>query len=160
MTQPEADRRIVRADRLLTGCIAGVCAVAVIGGLPAALSADGWCRLLAAGIGLLLLLRARAFTRVQHVICPLSAGLVVLAGSWSAWFVSTPPRLQPPLILGAAAVAAVIAAAAAMRSAGSAVGRARTGRLLNAAEQVLVVAVIVLAAGVLGLFPWMSAVLG
>ena len=161
-TSPPAgiDRRIGRADRVLTGCIVGVSAVAVLGAVPVALSDDASCRLLAAGIGVLLLLRSRAFSRVKHVVGPLIAGLLVCCGLWLALY-RMGPHLHQVLILGAVACSALLAVVSTRAGAArSAVARARIGRLLNAVEQVLVVAVIVLAIGVLGVFSWVSSVLG
>jgi len=156
----DLDARITRADRVLLGCLIGVGMVAAGGAIPAALIGDGWLRLLATGIGLLLLLRSRAFSRTPQVLAARIAGMLVIGCLWVGVYRGD-PQLQAVLILGAALSTAALTIGAAVTSpAGSPVGRARAGRTLDLAEQLLVVALIVLAAGVSGLFDWVSSVIG
>jgi hypothetical protein len=154
---PRLDVRVLRSDRLLIGMITGLSAVAVLGAVPAAVSANRWQLLLAAAIGAGLLLRSRVFSQVPHVVGPRSAGVIVLLVLWfgvaRAQFPDGVLFVVPVIVLGAGALLAGVLPSM------TPVVRARVGRLLNGAELVLVVAAVVLVAGVLGLFDWVGAVI-
>ena len=154
---PRLDNRVRRSDRLLIGMIGGLSAVAVLGALPAALSADRWQQLLAGAIGVGLLLRSRIYSQMPHVVGPRTAGVVVLLVLWFG--IARAQSLTggllfvvPITVLGVGALLAAVLPGM------TPVVRARVGRLLNGAELVLVVAAVVLVAGVLGLFDWVGAV--
>ena len=154
---PRLDNRVLRSDRLLIGMIGGLSAVAVLGALPAAWSADRWQQLLAGAIGVGLLLRSRVYSQIPHVVGPRTAGVVVLLVLWFG--VARAQSLTggllfvvPITVLGVGALLAAVLPGM------TPVVRARIGRLLNGAELVLVVAAVVLVAGVLGLFDWVGAV--
>ena len=150
--------RIARVDRVLIGVLLGLSGVAVLGALPAALAPDGRQQLLAAGIGVGLLLRSRVFSQVPHALGPRIAGLIVLAGLWvGQWWVDALP--DAVLVVGTALVGGVFAACAGLASGANPVTRARAGRFLDGAELALVVAVVVLTAGVFGLFDRAASVL-
>jgi type VII secretion integral membrane protein EccD len=154
----ELDARMIRADRVLTGVVVGLSLAAVVGGLPAALSADGWHRLFAIGLGVALLLRSRVFSQIRHVLPLRVGGLLVLAELWLGLTVGD-PALLVPLTLGPVALLSLTAVLTA-GTGRSAVTRARVARALDLAEVVLVAVLVVLAAGLLGWFGWLAAVIG
>ncbi len=156
----DLDQRIHRADRVLIGCLVGVSTVAAGAVIPAALSSAGGSRLLAVGIGLLLLLRSRAYSQTRHVLAPRVGGLLVFGVVWlGVYRDETAP--QSVLIVGTAvAVAALVVVVNVLDRAPSPVSHARRGRLLDLAEQLLVVALIVLTAWVVVLADWVKSVIG
>lgn len=157
--RPALDIRVLRAGWLVTGSIVGLSAAAVLGVLPAAMSADGWQQLLAGAVGIGLLLRSRVYSQIPHVLAPRIAGVLVLLflffGIVRVAMLPDAVRILFPIALFAAGTlnACVIPAMTPLV-------RARVGRLLDIAEQIGVVAAVVLAVGVLGLFGWVGAVTG
>ncbi len=154
------DGRIDRADRVLIGCLIGVSTIAVGAAIPGALSSAPGPRLLAVGIGVLLLLRSRAYSQTRHVMAPRVGALLVFGVGWLSLYrdVAAPKSV---LIVGAAvAVAVLVIAFDVLGRASSAVGLARRGRFLDLAEQALVVVLIVLLAWVVVLADWVVAVIG
>jgi hypothetical protein len=154
---PPLDARIARADRVLTGTVVGLSLVAVAGGLPAALSTDGWHRSFAIGLGMTLILRSRMFSQVRHVVAVRVGGLLVIAELGVGVAVGD-PALMPPMVLGAIALLSVTAVLTAGPGR-SPVTYARVGRSLDLAEVALVVMMVLLAAGLLGWFGWAAAVI-
>ena len=154
------DHRINRADRVLIGSLTGVSIVAAGAVIPGALSNADGPRASAVGIGLLLLLRSRAFTQTRHVLAPRVAGLLVFGVAWLGLYRDdSVPRSV--LIVGAVlATAAWVAVLEVLSRAPSPVGLARRGRLLDLAERVLVVGQIVLTAWVIVLADWVISVVG
>jgi len=153
------DARIRRADGVLTGLVTGLSLVAVLSAGPVAMSPDGWHRLFALGLGLALILRSRVFSQVRHALAVRVAAIVVVAELYVGLAIQT-PALVPPLILGAVvALAVALAATTATVTDRSPVTRARVGRTLDLLEVALVVAMVVLAAGLLGWFGWLPAVI-
>ena len=145
---------------MLIGCLIGVSTVAVGAAIPAALSSAPGSRLLAVGIGLLLLLRSRAFSQTRHVIAPRVGALLVLGVGWLGLY-RDGAAPKSVLIVGAAvAVAVLVIAFDVLGRGSSAVGLARRGRFLDLAEQALVVVLIVLLAWVVVLADWVVAVIG
>ena len=140
------DRRIDRADRALTGAIVGASLVAAAGGTVAALSDQLGVQALGGGIALALLLRSRAFSRVPHVLGPRIAGLLVCGGGWVALLRAAAAPTEV-LLLGSGALIVALVVGSGTKEMTS-VRRARIGRILDAAEQLLVVALIVLGAHV------------
>jgi len=152
------DDRIIRADRLLTGAVAGLSLAVVVGALPVAMSVDGWHRLFAAGLGVALALRSRMFSQVRHVLAMRIGAVVVGAELWVGLALRDPAVLTP-LTLGAVVAVALWV----MLHSGQQrfpVTRARLGRALDLLEVALVVAMAVVAAGLLGLLSPVAAVLG
>lgn len=155
----DLDPRITRADRILIGCLTGVSIVAAAAVIPGALSSTGGHWGLAVGIGLLLLLRSRAYSQTRHVLPPRVGGFLVLGIVWLGVYRNdTVPH--PVLIVGAAAAVAAWAVVLDVLRPPSPVGLARRGRLLDLAEQLLVVAQIVLTAWVIVLADWVTSVIG
>ncbi len=101
---------MIRADRVLTGVVIGLSLAAVVGGLPAAWSADGWHRLFAIGLGVALLLRSRVFSQIRHVLPLRVGGLLVIAELWLG-LTAGDPALLVPMILGPVALLSLTAAA-------------------------------------------------
>lgn len=172
--------RFTLADRVLTGSLIGLSLVALIAAIPAAVAGDVGNRLFAAGIGLLLLLRSRVFSQVPHLLAERVAGVLLLGAVGVGWYLTNPGALGLLLLLPITAGAAAAAVAGlgrhawplgqsgagplgqsgAVSSGAAAVSRARAARLLDLAEQLLVVAVVVFASGLLGLFDWIAVALG
>jgi len=86
--------------------------------------------------------------------------LGVLGGAIGYALTGSQAGMVGAILVAVVAVATLPALAAALNPASAPIGTARVGRLLDAAEQLLVVALVVLTAGVLGLFDWASSVLG
>jgi type VII secretion integral membrane protein EccD len=154
------DVMFARADRLLIGLLIGLSLVATASALPSAFAGDTVSRTFAVVVGVALLLRSRSFSQVPHLIAERIAGVGLLAAVGVAWYLAE-PGLRGLLILALVMVVASLAAVSGLTvSAETAIGRARTARALDLAEQVLVVAMIGLATGMLGLFHWVGSVLG
>ncbi len=156
----DLDFRITRADRVLTGCLIGVSMVAVGGVIPAALAGDGGSRALTVGIGLLLLLRSRTYSQTRHVLAPRIGGLLVFGAIWLGVYRGD-AAAQSVLIVGAAVATGALTVVIDVLERGSTpVGLARCGRILDLAEQLLVVVLIVLTAWVTVLADWVASVTG
>ena len=152
--------RFDRSDRVLTGSVIGVSLVAAAVALPAAFMADRWWQLFAGGIGLVLLLRSRSFSQVPHAVGPRIAGTVVFGALWVHAYRGAAAGVPGLLLVLAVGAVAAAMAVAGRRPADSPVGWARVSRLLGVTEQLTVVLLVVLAAGICGLFDWMSQILG
>lgn len=156
----DPDDRIGRADRVLIGCLAGASVFAAGAVAPAALSGEEGPRLLAAGIGLLILLRSRSYSQTRHVFTPRVGGLFVFGVVWLGSYLNVVlPRAM--LIVGTAVAVTTWAVGFDVLDRGSSpVGRARRARFLDLAEQALVVALIVAVAWVVALDDWVVSVMG
>ena len=165
LSHADADERVAarlaRAERWLTGCLIGAAGAALAGVLPAVAVFDRALHLLVAGVGCLMLLRARAFTLVCHGIGPRVGGMLVLAAVWWAGFRDAPSS-RAELVLGtlAALIALLMAQSSAGRDPTGPVTAARVERALDVAEWLLVLAVLLGTAGELGLAHWALSVLG
>ncbi len=150
--QPELAGRLEHSAALLRGALAGT---ALAGAVAGALLVTGtaWDRYLGVSVACGLILRSRAFSRTGHVAVPRLAGLAVLAVH-GLWLARAVPLAAPAVAPLAATVAAVLVALAALPL--SEVARARTKRLLNLVEAVVVVGMVTLAAGALGVFGWVA----
>ncbi len=156
-TGPGFDAKLTAAQRMLTGCLIGGSAAVLIGAVPAALSGNPRSTTLGFGVACLLLLRARAFAQVPHTVGPRVGGLLLLATTAIGCYRAAPSYL----FILAAAVALPVAAGLLLTSQRlSAVTAARTARMLDLLERVLVVAVVLLAAANLGLADWALALAG
>lgn len=152
----EVDRRIDRADGILVGLLAGIGLVVAICAVQLAGSADRWDGLLGVGIGGALVLRARTFSRVRHLLPLLTGGALALGAAWLSLY----QRSGPWQLLLAVAVGVLLVAVVASVQwvpALSAPMRARMTRFVDAAEMVLAVLVVLLAAGGFGLYAWVGA---
>jgi type VII secretion integral membrane protein EccD len=152
VTAEELTRRITQSNALLYGGLLGAAVLGTAGGVLLAGGA-AWDRLLGVAVGVALVLRSRAFSRVPQILPLRIAGLLVL-GVQGALALHQVPGLRPWSVVLAAAVAAGAVAVSAVPL--SEVARARVKQLLNRSELVAVVAVVVLAAAALGGFDWVD----
>jgi type VII secretion integral membrane protein EccD len=141
---------MLRADRLLTGLVAGTAALAVLGGLPL-LGQPGWAAPSLLGCACLaLLLRARHYRGLAQRLWLYGSGLAVLGLVVSLIIIHSG---QTGRLTAAAAllVIAVIAGAVAVAEPG---GRPqpRLGRLVDLVEVLAVVALVPLALQILGVY--------
>ncbi len=151
--------RVAVADRLLLGGVIGLSIVAVGGALPGALSADPGQLATTAGMGVLLVLRARIFSRVILAVVVRVGGMAVLGTGWAGLF-GAYPEFRPVLVVFGILVTSGAAVAFPADVIRSAVASARSNGLVTAAEQCLVVVLVLVSAGALGLADWATAVLG
>ena len=155
VTGDQLAARIRQSTALLSGSIPAVSLIGLAIGLVLTGSGSGWDRLLGLSVGLALILRSRAFSRIPHILPPRIAGLIVLVaqglrlsqermdGRWSAAVV--------------AAVAIVLVALSAVPL--SDISRARLKQLLNVAEMLVVASMVALAGGALGIYDWIREVI-
>lgn len=153
VTAGELTRRVTQSSALLYGGVLGAAVIGAASGVLLAASSSTWDRLLGVAVGVALLLRSRVFSRVPQILPLRIAGLLVLAVA-AALAVDRVPELRPWWVALAAAVltGAVVVSAVPL----SEVARARVKQLLNRAELLAVVAVVVLAAAALGGFDWVD----
>lgn len=116
-----------------------------------------WDHWLGLAVGVGLILRSRAFSRVSSVLPLRLAGLIVLI-LHGLRYVQDTGALRPHLLLLAAGVAAIALAISAVPL--SEVTRARVKESLNRLERIVVVAMIVLMAGSIGLYDWVGRLAG
>jgi type VII secretion integral membrane protein EccD len=140
--------RIRQSTALLYGAIAAVSAVGTATALVLTFRGDVWDRLLGTAIGLGLLLRSRAFSRIPHVLPLRTAGVAVLVGQ-GLWVVQEYPE-GSPAVAGIAAAITIVIALSAVRL--SDVARARLKQVLNLAETIVVVLSIGLVGAATGLY--------
>lgn len=153
VTGAELARRIEQSNALLYGGVLGAAVLGAASGAALAASDSGWDRPFGVAIGLALVLRSRAFSRVPQIVPLRVAGLLVLALHGTRAVLDT-PALRPWSVALATLVAAGLVAVSAVPL--SEVARARVKQLLNRAELVAVVAAVVLAAAALGVFVWVD----
>jgi ESX secretion system protein EccD len=109
---------------------------------------DAWDRVLGTVIGLGLLLRSRAFSRIPHILPLRTAGVAVLVGQ-GLWLI----REYPSGSAGVAATGAVVALVVALSAIRlSDVARARLKQVLNLGETFVVIGMFAVAGGALGLY--------
>jgi hypothetical protein len=139
--------------------LTGLSAVVLAGCGPAVVSGQGGQRLLAAGIGVELLLRSRTLSQNHHLLAPRIAGLLIIAAVIAGWSIGLP--LGPALLLPAALVTGVLVLVAVfLVPILSPVSRARAGRLMDQADRLLAVLLVVLCAGSFGLFDAITSFVG
>ncbi|WP_436532164.1 type VII secretion integral membrane protein EccD [Actinoplanes sp. HUAS TT8] len=137
----------------------GLLAAAVVAAGCGALLTRGttWDHWLGVALGVGLILRSRAFSRIPSILPLRLAGLVVLT-LHGLWYILDTPALRPYLlVLGAAAAAIGVAVSAVPLSE---VTRARVKETLNRVERVVVIAMIVLMAGAVGVYAWAGRLTG
>lgn len=144
----ELANRIRESTALLYGAIGAVSAVGTAAALVLTFYGDTWDRVLGTVIGLGLLLRSRAFSRIPHILPLRAAGVGVLLGQ-GLWLVREYPSGSAG-IAAAAGVVAVVVALSAIRL--SDVARARLKQVLNLGETFVVIAMFVVTGGALGLY--------
>src|SRR5262249_2812137 len=110
---PDLADRIRQSTALLYGAIAAVSAVGTAAPLLLPFSGKVWDRFLGTAIGLGLLLRSRAFSRIPHVLPLRTAGVAVLVGQ-GLWLIREYPE-GSVAIAGVAVAVIVIVALSAVR---------------------------------------------
>jgi type VII secretion integral membrane protein EccD len=140
--------RIRQSTALLYGAIGAVAAIGSATALVLTFSGDVWDRILGTAIGLGLLLRSRAFSRIPHVLPLRTAGVAVLVGQ-GLWVIREYPEGSFAVAGVAAAVTAIVALSAVRLSD---VARARLKQMLNLAETFVVIATIAIIGGALGIY--------
>lgn len=152
LTGEEFASRLRTSTALLQGGLVAAAAVGVTAGVYLS-GGSVWDRCLGIAVGAGLLLRSRAFSRIPHIL-PVRVGglLVVLIAALHE--VQRSPALRAVTI--PLAVAVVVAGVGLSAVPLAAVARARVKRVLNYAEVVVVVALVVLAAGASGVYDWVA----
>jgi type VII secretion integral membrane protein EccD len=149
ITADELSRRIRLSAELLTGSVLGVSAVTAWSAGMLAMSTGLWDRILAATLGIAILLRSRVFSQVHHVIPVRVAGLAVLVANGLHLYRDNPDArvlmlLAPVLVTVALLVLSSLTL--------SDIVQARIKQLLNIAEIVVFVVLFPALAMALGLF--------
>jgi hypothetical protein len=139
----QVQHRVHRARTLLTGLVVSCYIAAAVGIVVLTRDLDiAWPCVLAAILGVLLLLRARLFRRVSQVVAPLAAAAVArVAGAFAATRAWAP---DAPVLLGAVAPVALVLAAAAGARGVRGIGRVdpKAARTLDTVETLLLLAVV------------------
>jgi type VII secretion integral membrane protein EccD len=149
LSQEALVNRIRQSSWLLTGALAALAALGGVAGVGLAYQPTAWDRLLALAVGLGLLLRSRLFSRIAHVLPLRLAGVTVVAAL--ALRHGTPlDILAPWFAVVTLLVVVVVAGISALPL--SDITHARVKQLLNWFEYVVVIAMVVLAAGALGVY--------
>jgi type VII secretion integral membrane protein EccD len=149
----ELATRHQQSDGMLVGGLAGVCVVVAWGVVELAASDAAWDPYLAGSVGLVAVLRSRVFSRFRHMVGLRALG-VLTAVALVARVAADEPDLRPWLVVLAAVLAAALVAVSSLPL--SPVTRARIRRVLNVAEFLVVVDMVVVLAGSLGLFDWVA----
>lgn len=144
MTVGQLRARYRTSNDLLVGFLVGLAVVVAVAGSALDLSGAGWDRYLAVAVGVAALLRSRVFSRISHLL-PLRVAAVVVGA------VALVPRHQDWLAVSVLAAAVVAAVALATVNLGE-IHRARVKRTLNTLEFVVIVVLVVVAAGALGVY--------
>jgi type VII secretion integral membrane protein EccD len=143
----ELARRIAQSHTLLFGGVLGTAVLAAAGGGLLAASGSVWDRLLAAAVGLALVLRSRVFSQVPQIVPLRAAGLLLLGLSGGLVVQEVAARHPAAVGLPAVVMAGAVAACLVPRTE---IARARLRQLLDRAEPVAVAAMVGLAAAALG----------
>jgi type VII secretion integral membrane protein EccD len=148
LTQETLVDRIRHSSWLLTGALATLATIGGVAGVVLAASVL-WDWLLAVAIGMGLLLRSRLLSRVAHVL-PLRTWGVIALAAVALRHVTANEILRPWLAVATLLVAVVVAMVSTVPL--SDITHARVKQLLNWFEYVVVIGLIVLAAGALGVY--------
>ena len=144
----ELANRIRQSTALLYGAIGAVSAIGTAAAIVLTFYGDAWDRGLGTVIGLGLLLRSRAFSRIPHILPLRTAGVAVLV-SQGLWLIRGYPQDSVAVAAVAAAVTVVVGLSAIRLSD---VARARLKQVLNLSETFVVIAMIAVVGGALGLY--------
>lgn len=137
------------SNAILVGALLGVAVVVVWGGLSLDLAGGRWDRPLALSLAAAAVLRARVFSRTQHMLPLRIAGVVVAVGGLLRYGYEE-PSLTSSLVLFLAVASAAGIALASMPM--SEITRARVKRTLNLVEFLVVVDLLVVLCGAMGVF--------
>jgi hypothetical protein len=149
LTQEALVARIRQSSRLLTGAVTALAALGGGAGLALVYRPGVWDGLLALGVGLGLALRSRLLSRIGHVLPLRLAGVAVVA-ALALRHGAQSELLAPWLAVITLLAVALLAGISALPL--SDITHARVKQSLNWLEYVVVIAMVVLAAGAFGLF--------
>ena len=149
LTQETLVDRIRHSSWLLTGALTTLATIGGVAGVVLAYEPALWDRVLAVAIGLGLLLRSRLLSRVAHVL-PLRTWGVIALAAVTLRHVTATEILRPWLAVATLLVAVVVAMISTVPL--SDITHARVKQLLNWFEYVVVIGLMVLAAGALGVY--------
>jgi type VII secretion integral membrane protein EccD len=149
LSDSELMARYRQSNGLLIGGLSGIAAVVAWASFELTFSPDPWDRYLALSVGLVAFLRSRVFSRIPHMLALRSVGVLVLLLQ-ALRVADDLPELQPWFVVAVVVVSLLAVAVSSVNM--SPVTRARLKRLLNVVEFLLVVDMVVVAAGALGLF--------
>ena len=137
------------SNAILVGAVAGIGVLVLVCGGLLVVDGDPWDRTLALLLGLTLVLRSRIFSRVQHMVAPRVLGTALLMFGLGHAMTLRPGLLMWfPVVVALAVVAAIGLSGVSM----SEISRARVKRLLNLAEFLTVVVLLVVMFGALGVY--------
>ncbi len=156
MSESLLNARFQESSGLLLGSVIGVSVVVgLIGnclGLQSSATTQGdWDRVLSLSLATTLLLRSRVFSRTQFMLPPRIAGVFVLIASVQQ--LTSEYDVLDSWLLAAVAAAGAIATGISILQL-SDVTRARSKRLLNVVEFIVVVDLVVVTMGAVGLYDW------
>jgi hypothetical protein len=154
LTQETLVDRIRHSSWLLTGALTTLATLAGLAGVVLAYQPALWDWLLAVTIGLGLLLRSRLLSRVAHVLPLRIWGVIVLAAVALRHGTAT-DILRPWLAVATLVITVVVALVSTIPL--SDITHARVKQLLNWFEYVVVIGLMVLAAGALGVYQMVAA---
>lgn len=158
MDESLLNARFQESSGLLLGSVIGVSVlVGLIGhwlGLqPDSTTQGDWDRVLSLSLAATLLLRSRVFSRIQYMLAPRIAGVFVLIASVRQ-LAADNEVLSNWLIAAIAATGLVATAISILKL--SDVTRARTKRILNVVELIVVVDLVVVTMGAVGLYDYVK----
>lgn len=156
MSSDALTARFQESAGLLLGSVIGVSLVAALIGFWLGLngdqtSQDVWDRVLSLSLAATLLLRSRVFSRIQFMLAPRLAGVLVLLAS-VIQLAADYEAVDQWLYAAIAAVGAAALGVSILRL--SDVTRARTKRILNLVEFIVVVDLVVVTMGAVGLYDY------
>jgi len=156
MSSDALTARFQESAGLLLGSVIGVSLVAALIGFWLGLngdqtSQDVWDRVLSLSLAATLLLRSRVFSRIQFMLAPRLAGVFVLLAS-VIQRAADYEAVDQWLYAAIAAVGAAALGVSILRL--SDVTRARTKRILNLVEFIVVVDLVVVTMGAVGLYDY------
>lgn len=144
------------SNAILVGSLAGLALVVSVAGAALDLSDEPWDRALALSIAAAAALRSRLFSRTPHMVA-LRVAALVIAVSAAVRLVGERDELLVWLV--PATVLVVLALVGLVSIPMSEITRARVKRTLNLVEFLVVVVVLVVAAGALGVFSMIGGIL-
>lgn len=137
------------SNAILIGCLISVSAIVVLAAGWLDTTGSAWDRTLAVSIGVAAIMRSRLFSRTLHMLGLRLAGLAALAAVGLRWAAeNTDVLIWTPVMIGA-----IVAAGASLASMPlSTITRARIKRVLNIAEFLVIVDLLVVLGGAMGLY--------
>lgn len=143
------------SNAILVGCLIGISVIVAIASVALDVNGPVWDRTLALSLGVAAIMRSRLFSRTQHMLPLRIAGTLAIATvclRWSAEYSQL--MIWVPMIVAALMAAGVGMASLPM----SHITRARLKRVLNIAEFLVIVDLLVVLCGAMGLYGQMGGV--